>query len=183
MSRLSDVTNAAIRNILGNRCLSKNTLAINAGSAATVKTTGTLDFCVNGVAYSKAALSAQTIVPSGKMYNWQGQAVSAFYVQPISTTVFYTIGLDAAGNVYVVQGNYAGQKLSNDPAVGIGNSMAGATWVGDGSIPDVPADVTPIGAIKVVTGSAAFTPGTTALDAANITFTFYDFSSMPAGTL
>lgn len=180
MSKLSDVANLAIRNMLANRVINRAVLAINAGSAATVKTTNAIEFSIDGVIYNKTALSAQSIVPTGYMFNWQGTAVSAFSVQPVNVTVYYVLALDASGNVNVVQGNYSGQKLSMDPTVGVGQSVAGATWVGNGQVPDVPAGLTPFGMIKVATGSATFTPGTTALDASNITFTFYDLQVLPS---
>lgn len=179
MAKLSQVTNAPIRTLLGNTVLNRIVLAINAASAATVKTTNAIEYTINGVVYNKATLAAQAITVT---HNWQGNSASA-YVQPINKTAYYVLALDSSGNVKCIQGNYAGQTLAQDPTVGVGQSVMGATWVGDGSIPDVPADLCAFGIIKVVTGSAAFTPATTALDAANITFTFYDIARLPAGTL
>lgn len=180
--KLGDINNGPIRAGLGYRNNTRAVLAINAASAATVKTTSAIDYTNNGVYKNKAALSAQSLVPAGYMFNWQGNAVSAFYVQPISTTVYYVIALDSSGNVNVVQGNYSGQKLSNDPTVGVGQSVAGATWVGDGSVPDIPAGLTPIGMLKVATNaSVTFTPGTTLLDAAGVTVTYSDLELLPEG--
>ncbi len=52
--------------------------------------------------------------------------------------------------------------------------------VGDGDIPDEPAGYTAIGAIKVVTAAeTTFTPGTTLLDAAGITATYFDVAVLP----
>lgn len=182
MSRLSDVANGAIRKLLGYRnetpSAASTNLAINAASAATFKTLTALQFTNDGIWKYKAALSAQSIVPT---HNWQGSAVSVGYVQPISKTVYYTVGLNAAGTVAVVQGSYSGQQLSSDPTVGVGQAVMGATWVGDGSVPDVPDGYTPIGIIKVTTnGSTTFTPGTTALDAAGVTVTYTDVQVMPS---
>ena len=58
MSRLDDLNHAAIR-ALGNRSLNSAALAINAASAATFKTTATLNYTIDGVFYSKAAFTAQ----------------------------------------------------------------------------------------------------------------------------
>lgn len=174
MSKLSDLTNQVIRDALGNMCYSKITLAINAASAATVANTGAIIFSNNGVMLTKAALSAQSIVAThflnGKM------AVTASQIQPVSSTVYYVLGLDGSGTVCVSQGTYAGQNLSQ--------MQMGAHAIGDGSVPDVPAGYTPIGVIKVVTnGSTTFTAGTTALDADGVTATYFDLALMPAGVL
>lgn len=178
MSRLSDVTNAAIRALHGffnaTQKTGANNLQINAAGAATVKTATAINFINNGVALYKAALAAQSIAPN----------VGNAYVQPASTTVYYTLGLDASGNVIVVQGNYAGQMLNQDPTKGLGQTQMGTSWVGTGDIPDVPDGVTAIGVIKVVTnGATTFTPGTTALDAAGLTVTFFDVANLPSGKL
>ena len=168
MPSLADIQSQAVRTLLGNRQLSKPTLAINAGGAATVKTTGTNYFTVDGVEYSYAALSAQVLAADATQQAIiTGQA--GFYVQPIGKTVYYVLGISAAGVVKTFQGTYANQAFTN---------FVGR--LGDGLVPDIGNSYTPIGMIKVVTGSAAFTPATTALDAANITFTFYDLSVQPA---
>lgn len=168
MARTSDLLNAAIRELVANRCHSKITLAINAGSAATVKNTGAVIYSVDGVMYTKSALSAQAITVT---HNYTGAAGGA-YVQPANTTVFYVLCLNAAGTVAVVQGTYSGQNLSG--------TSAGATAKGTGLIPNAPADYTPIGIIKIATGAVTFTAGTTALDAANVTATYYDVSILPS---
>lgn len=183
MSKLSDINNGPIKNMIGYQNNVRGVLAINAASAATIKTTAALDYINNGIFKNKAALSAQSLVPAGYMFNWQGNAVSAFYAQPVSTTVYYVVALDSSGNVNVVQGNYSGQKLSTDPTVGVGQSVAGATWVGNGAVPDLPSGLTPIGMLKVATnGSTTFTPGTTLLDAAGVTVTYSDLAVLPEGT-
>lgn len=64
--------------------------------------------------------------------------------------------------------------------VGLNGAGTVKTFEGIGKLPDVDDGYTPIGMIKVVCGSAAFVPRTTALDAANITFTFYDLALIPA---
>ncbi len=168
MSKTSDLLNAAIRELIANRCYVKATLAINAGSAATVKNTGAIIYSVDGVMYTKSALSAQSIAVTN---NYTGSTGGA-YVQPANTTVFYVLSLDSAGTVYVTQGTYAGQDLSA--------RSAGATAKGSGAIPDTPSGTTPVGVIKVATGAVTFTPGTTALDAANVTATYFDVSVLPS---
>lgn len=176
--RLSDITNLAIQALLGYRNETQRVaavnLAINGAGATTVKTNGALSYSNNGTLLYKAALAAQSIAPT----------TGLSYQQPVNTTVYYTLGLDALGNVTVVQGSYAGQLLSLDPTKGVGVAQAGSNWVGDGSVPDVPAGITPFGVIKVVTnGATTFTPATTALDTAGLTVTYFDIAVMPAGKL
>lgn len=160
MAKLSAVDTAAAR-ILGNMTFTKGVLAINGASAATVKTTNAIVYSVDGVIYSKAALSAQalTVVSGG----------TPFYVQPANTTTYYLLAVNAAGTVITVQGDNTARVSSNGPA---------ATF-GLGNVPDAPSGYTPFGLIKVATGAVTFTPATTALDAASITFTFYDLSTAP----
>lgn len=162
MATLKDSINEASRELHGYRNTSAATLAINAASAATFKTTGAYAYLVDGVYKAKAALAAQ--------------AFSAGHaVQPIGQTIYYVVGLDSAGTVTTYQGAAASANAMA-AAVQLGQSAASVP----GSIPDVPNGVTPVGLIKVVTTSAAFTPGTTALDAAGITVTFYDIAVLPS---
>lgn len=174
MSELSKVVDQNMANVIGNACFSKATLAINAGSAATIKTTGTTTFTVGGVFYTKAALSAQSFAATHRA---DGAAVSALdpqYVQPISSTVFYVVALNAAGTVAVVQGSYAGQQMT------YGSDISKVTTMG-GGLPALPSGYTAIGVVKIATnGSTTFTPGTTALDAAGVTATYYDVARLPA---
>lgn len=173
MSRLSEIQAAAVRDALGNRCNTKATLAINVGGAATVKTTGTTTYTIGGVLYSKAALSAQSIAVT---HRFDGSAVStadAAYVQPAETTVVYVVALKADGTVAVVQGSYAGQSITFA-------ADKSKVLTGTGGIPALPSGYVAIGAIKVATAAATtFTPGTTALDAAGVTATYYDLALLP----
>lgn len=181
MSKLSDLNSAALSALLGNVNLTKGVLAINAGGAATVKSTNAYTFTVNGVQYTKAALAAQAITVTHDEY---GNAFAG-YVQPAGVTAYLTLALNAAGTVAVVQGTYAGQKPAADPTIGVGSAYNnGTSFIGRGAVPDLPAGYTPIGVIKVVTaGAATFTPGTTLLDAANVTATYFDVCLLPAGLL
>jgi len=182
MSKLSDLTSAALASLLGNVNFSaKATYAINAAGAATIKTTGAFEYTVGGVKYSKAALAAQSIAVTHDAY---GNAFTG-YVQPAGVTTYLTLALNAAGTVAVVQGTYAGQKPGQDPAVGVGPAYNnGTSFIGSGAVPDVPAGYTAIAVIKVVTaGVATFTPGTTLLDAANVTPSYFDVAVLPSGLL
>lgn len=172
MSYLQDVNDLASRNGIANRCFSKAVLAINAASAATVKTTNAIDYCVGGVIYQKAALAAQSIAVT---HDARGNA-STGYVVPanggVPLTVYFTIGLNAAGTVAVAQSDFAGRDLSL--------VSAGTSARGNGLIADTPDGYTNVGVIKIVTnGTATFTAGTTALDAAGITASYFDIAVLP----
>ncbi len=163
-----DINDAATRNAVANRCFSRPVLAINAAGAATVKTTNAIDYCVNGVIAQKAALSAQSLAVT---HDARGNA-GAGYVQPVSSTVYYTIGLNAAGTVCVVQSDFLGRNLSL--------IAAGTSAVGNGLVADTPDGYTPVGVVKIVTnGSTTFTAGTTLLDAAGVTASYFDIAVLP----
>lgn len=177
MTTLTQVNDAGLRRALGDRCYSYATLAINAGGAATIKTTGATSYSVDGVMYTKAALSAQAITVT---HNLLGLPVSgasasgpAAYVQPASTTVVYVVALDAAGNVAIVQGGYAGMQVV---------LPQGVVQTAKFEAPVVPVGYAPIGYLKVALGATTFTAGTTLLDAANVTVTYVNVSVLPATT-
>ncbi len=171
MSNLSDITSAPIRDMLGNRSTAKAILAINAASAATVKTTGALAYTVDGIQYAKAILSAQSIAVT---HDANGASAAGGYVQPAGTTAYLTLGVNAAGTISVSQGSYVGQDVSL--------GQAGTTALGNGRVPPAPSGYTPFGVMKVVLGATTFTPGTTLLDAANVTVSYFDIAVLPAGT-
>ena len=174
MSSITSIVSADVRKVLMNRCLTKATLAINAGAAATIKTTGATTYTVDGVMYSKAALAAQSMAVTHGCFGEVVAAGPAAFVQPVLTTVFYVVALNAAGTVAIVQGCFAGQNIT------FANDLS-KVIVGNGAIPDEPAGYTAIGVIKVaLAGAATFTPGTTALDAANVTATYFDVTILPA---
>lgn len=136
-------------------CLTKAGLAIGDGAKtgpAIVSPVGAgIDFVINGIAYHKA--DAATVLP-----------LSAATVQATDTTCLYLMCVDSGGNVTSVQGT----------PVSTAALTAGTATL---DIPEPTANTCPFGAVKIATASAAtFTPGTTALDAANITETYYDFA-------
>lgn len=170
MSNLSGITSAPIRDLMGNRSTAKAILAINAASAATVKTTGALAYTVDGIQYAKAILAAQSIAVT---HDANGNPAAGGYVQPADTIAYLTLGVNAAGAISVSQGSYLGQDVSL--------GQAGTTAVGNGRVPPAPSGFTPFGLIKVMVGAATFTPGVTALDAANVTASYFDIAVLPAG--
>lgn len=173
MSTLKATQTTDLRKLMGTRCHVKATLAINAGSAATIKNTGAIIFSVDGIMYTKAALSAQSIAITHDQFGRDvtTQPSLAAYVQPVLKTVYYVVALNAAGTVAVVQGSYAGQSITYN----------GQVYVADGAVPVCPDGYAPVGILKVALANAAtFTPATTALDATDVTVTYYDVSVLPS---
>lgn len=173
MSDLSKLSARDLISAIGTRCMTKITLAINAASAATVKTTGAINYTIGGIFYTAAALSNKAITVTHRADGSAVTANDAAYVQPAETTVVYVLALNAAGTLAVVQGSYAGQSITF-------SADKSRVITGTGAIPALPAGYCPIGAIKVKTAAATtFTPATTALDAAGLTVTFSDLSQLP----
>ena len=171
MSTLADVTTAPLQDLLGNRTEINAVLAINGAAAATVKTTNAISYVNNGIYLSKTALSAQSIAVTHYLNGTTANA-GGFGTQPIGTTVYYTLSLDGSGNVHVSQGDYLNQQLYMYDV--------GASAFGTGNVPLAPVGDTVFGLIKVVAVSAAFTPGTTALDNAGLTVTYFNLANLPA---
>lgn len=174
MSALKDISNGLIRRALGNSNLVKPVLAINVGGAATVKTTAGLSYTLDGIYYTKAALAAQAITVTHDCFgNAVGGQNLPAYVQPTGTTAYLLLCVNAAGQIAVAQGSYAGQVQSYPDLQRV--------LTGTGDVPQEPAGYTAFGLIKVVTtGGATFNPGTTALDAANVTATYFDLEYVPS---
>jgi hypothetical protein len=160
--------------------LSAHVLAINAGSAATVKTTGAIIHLANGQLKSKGILSAQALTaPTSSTVKTTGATMTveeaqqwAFYTIPAGKTAYVVVALDNGANVVTLMGTYDGQPL--------GFRGAGSA-VGKSVLPVVPLGLVPFGVIKIVGGTATWAPGD-ALDKANVTFTFRDYGLIPAGT-
>lgn len=166
MSRLSDVTNAAIKTLLGYCNLtpapsSSTNFKATAAAAATFVNAAVQYIC-DGIACYKAAV---TVNPFGVTH---GLA----YPLPTGKTCYYAIGLDASGNYCVTQGSYVGQVITG---------QMGATAIGDGAMPDVPAGFTLVGLMKMVNTSVGdFIIGTTLLNVSGLTQTYKDVSLMPS---
>jgi len=174
--KLSQIPSSALR-LMGTFNMSRPILAINAASALTVKTTNPVIAVIDGIIRNVAALAAQVLTTLS----------TPFYVQPASTTVYYTLATDGT-LVRVVQGSWLGQPLI----------INGINLVGDGTVPDVP-DLSvasntvagvqilatqwcAFGIVKVVTNAGqTWSPGVDALDnATKATYTFLDVAFLPA---
>jgi hypothetical protein len=145
-------------------CASKAGLAIGDGaktgtnSFAAANGAG-IDFCIDGIGYHKA--DAATVAP-----------FTAAAVQPVLTKCLYLVQIDSAGTITTVKGTAV---LTADLTAG--NKVL--QW------PQPAAGKCPVGAVKITLASTAtFTAGTTALDATNVTATYYDFvGGMPSAPL
>jgi len=86
--------------------------------------------------------------------------ITAGAEQPISTFCKYLVSIVAGGTVTVTKGNDAATAVL-------------------ALLPDLPADSAPVGYFQVATsGAGTFIAGTTALDAAQVTDTYQDLSSI-----
>ena len=157
---LGDIKDAALKYLLGNRVNSKAGLAI--GSVATkVSTAAALVYSVNGIMCSLAA--GDIVLTTG------------LPVVPVGSLAWYLLCADAFGNVTTVQGLNVGQGQTD---ANTGARIAGI--FPNNALPPVPAGTTAFGAVKVITDAThAFTPGTTAFNAAGITTTYYDLACVP----
>lgn len=146
----------------GNFCFSKAGLAIGDGAKtgiALASTVGTgTDFCIDGIMYNKA--DSATNVP-----------LTAAAVQPVLTKCLYLICINSSGTISSVKGD----------AVLTADLVAGTKVL---KWPEPTANTAVIGAVKITLASTAtFTAGTTALDASNVTATYYDLHSVPTAPL
>ena len=176
MSKLNQHGMGAIR-ALGTYCASRAATAIGA-TASAITTTNAILAVIDGVYRNVAAVTNQALISIDAV-------LRPFYVQPANTTVYYTLCTDGT-SVRVIQGEFAGRQ----------SFVNGIEVRGDGIIPDVPdfsvASVDaagnqtlntqwcPFAVLRVVTGAATFTPGTTALNAANVTTTIWDVAQLPS---
>lgn len=121
---------------------------------------------------------------------------TSFYVLPDGYSCLLMSVINAAGTVTVIQGSpfksevvdgvtkYRGYREVKD-AAGLPLRLEALSALHDYTsnfLPALPDDYAPLGAIKVATSGAAFTVGTTALDAGTVTDTYINFSDIPVAT-
>ena len=146
----------------GTYCLSKAGLAIGDGAKTGVAIAAPngagIDFAIDGILYHKA--DGATNLP-----------FSADTVQPVLTKCLYLVCIDSAGAVTTVKGTPV-------LTANLANGSDTLKW------PVCPSGKCPIGAVKITCAlTATFTAGTTALDATNVTATYYDLHTIPVGRL
>lgn len=159
---LKDVGHAAMRNLLGTFVTGKAGFSIDA-NANDVQTTTAVTYYINGLAYTYAIDAAIDI--SAEVTN-----LADIADLPAGYTCLYVFEIDSAGAFTVAAGE---QVLTADITAG--------TKSVDVPIPTADT-VCPFAMLKVVNGqaSADFVLGTTALDTAGITDTYYDITRIPA---
>lgn len=151
--------------------------ALAAGTtAATIKSTATVTYTVDGRFYSKNATDNVSVAYTGaSVYQAAAggvQAVTGAFTGAVGgSTRLYLIVLDASGNFSVVPG-----KIVNTAELTAGRVSL--------DYPDAPNLTCAVGAMRVaLTAGTAFLPGTTALDATGVTTTFINLSTVPANPL
>lgn len=149
---MGDVNLATIKSLLGNRPFSSGKIAIGT-TKSKVKTAAAIDYCIDGQFYSVAATDDLFVHTD-------------LTVQPTLSTKWYALCLDAAGAASIIQGP---------------NNLTAAVsaQTNKAALPEIPATKCLVGAIKVVSGAATYTPATTLNDAANITTTYWNLSAVP----
>lgn len=139
-------------------CHGKADIAIGDGAKTGPAFVTTSKFSIDGITYSKTG--AATVIP-----------FTALGIQAALTKCLYLCVIDSAGTVTFVKGS---EVLTADLTAG----TKVLKW------PALPASKCAWGAVKIACASTAtFTPGTTALDATNITATYYDLATVPTAPL
>lgn len=160
MAKLSDFHRADLAALLGHMSFATSGLSSTA-TAVTYATTATAGYTIDGVFKSRTAVAAQSLITnSNEAYT------AAQMTVPISTTAYFSVGVNAAGGLK----NTAGLTPQPNGAL---------TW--SGKVPTLPTGLAPLGYIKIVTGSSQFVPGTTNLDATTggMAITFVPCSLLP----
>lgn len=153
---LQDVGHQDIRHLLGNRAYTIGTLAIDGTNTENVQTTGAVVYSIKGILYSKAAVAEIDI---SALSGLPTTALADGYTQ------IFGLELDSAGTITVVYGE---QRLTAD--ITAGDKELDWPKASDD-------DHTMFGAIKVANATGSdFTFGTTGLDTAGITDTYYNLA-------
>jgi len=164
MARLSDVSNRALREMLGTRNSSQQLVNLQNGTNTFDSVTepdAIIQGSIAGAALKVADVTNKALATLAALQN-PITGYDGYYSQPINTTVYYVWVVNAAGTSYVIQGTYAGQVLGGSKAI---------APRGDGLIPDivVPDTYMPCAVFRVVNGATAvFIPGTTNWDATTV---------------
>lgn len=155
----ADLDHASIRNAVANHAYSKPGLAIHGTNKENALTAAAIVASIAGVMYTKAAvteidLSALAVID-------ETGATKTLTAQATATDRIYLLVMNSSATLKIVQG----------VAVATGATCKS---------PRCPSDYVAVGAIKIgnATGSA-FTFGTTAMNTASITATFYDLAMAP----
>lgn len=159
---LSDLTQADLRAIIGNRGLSSAGWDIGA-AANDIEFNRQVVWCINGIVYQKSTADSYPDDVDVSGLTFMTDAGTTTTVSALATgydAIFLIVGTTSS-TFRVVQGT----------AVASGSTVP---W------PNCPTGYAPVGAVKVANASGSnFTFGTTNLSTSNVTDTYYDLSSVP----
>ena len=156
-SSLQDIDHVDLRHLLGNRCMTSGILAIDGTNTENVQTTGTVVFTVKGILYSLATIAEIDVSGLGGLPT---TALATAYTQ--------IFGLEASTDASTVTVVFGEQVLT----ASITDGTKELSW------PRASTEAhTIFGCIKVVNATGSdWTFGTTDLDVANVTDTYYNMS-------
>jgi hypothetical protein len=142
-------------------------------NAATIKSTATITYVINGVFAAKSATDNIAISYTGSaVYSQNSVEQSGGFVGAVGgSTRLYGVYLDSAGAVTIVPG-----KIVNSAELAAGTVAL--------EFPSMQADKACVAALRVaVTAGTPFVPGTTDLSASGVTASFLNLSSIPGKPL
>ena len=168
-NNLGGITNQSIRNTVGDRSFTAAGLAIHGTTKQDVLTASAVVHCAGGVFQSNFTAKTQLDLSTLTVLNRKGETTSLVTAPAIAS------GGESVTKVYILacKGNTAYIIEPEEDTAAQDNHTEEL---------HCPAGYAPFGAIKIVraAGAAAFTLGTTALDATGVTSTFTDLSVCPA---
>lgn len=151
---LEDINIEAMKSIMGTMISNSAKIAIGT-TASKVKTVAAVDFMIDGQLYTLAATD-------------DFFAHTDTSVQPVASTRYYMLVVDASGVGYIIAG----------PST---LTAAVTTQTNKAACPKVPAGKCLVGILKIVTDAThTFIPGTTLNTAAGITATYYNVAAVPS---
>jgi len=133
----------------GTMCMGSGVLAIGDGAKTGPAATVSFSFCIEGLGYLYTG--AATVMPLTAVATPQAALTKCLYLMVVDSALAVT---SVKGREVLVADLVAGNDVLE--------------W------PEVPANKVAFGAVKIETGAVTFTPGTTAMDAASITETYYN---------
>ena len=165
---LAGITNASIRHTVGNGTLSKVGLAVHAGNVD-VLTTAAAVHRTKGIFRTNYPITAQVDLSALAVLNKNGET-STLVVAPAIATGGATV---TKAYILACNGTTAYVIEPEENTAGLTHNLEQL---------ECPDGYAPFGAIKLVrvAGAAAFTLGTTALNATGVTATYSDLSVCPA---
>jgi len=159
---MSNLTNNAVRTAVLNMCFGDAGLAIHGVNTENVLTANAVEMSVNGV-WNTLAAQAEVDISGLTFYNGDGDVLTAAPVVQTAYEAKFVLARNSADTIICCCGFEIATADTEEP-----------DW------PVVPDGYTPFGGIKVVNATGSdFTIGTTGLDTANITDTYYDLCNIP----